>query len=86
MALVEQSPGKARHVVLAIVLAASESVTSKQSWRYPTHTDTVYFAQLAAWGYDLSEVEQIITNTTGDGSIADDGETKKGPKEETSRN
>lgn len=34
-ALVEQTPAKAQHVALAIVLAACESVTSKQTWRSP---------------------------------------------------
>lgn len=67
-ALVEQTPAKATHVALAVVLGAVESVTSKQTWRHPSSTDKAYFAQLAAWGYGLSEVEQIVTNTTGGSS------------------
>ena len=34
-ALVEQTPAKAQHVALAVVLGAIESVTSKQTWRHP---------------------------------------------------
>ncbi|MEV8213986.1 ParB/RepB/Spo0J family partition protein [Leifsonia sp. NPDC077715] len=60
-ALIEQSPAKAQHVALAIVLGACESVTSKQTWRAPSPTDAAYFTQLAAWGYTLSDVEQIVT-------------------------
>lgn len=60
-ALVEQTPVKALHVTLAVVLGACESVTSKQTWRSPSPTDVDYFTQLAAWGYTLSDVEQIVT-------------------------
>ncbi|MEN2739957.1 ParB N-terminal domain-containing protein [Microbacterium sp. X-17] len=60
-ALIDQTPGKSQHIALAIVLGACESVTSKQTWRYPSPTDTAYFTQLAAWGYNLSDVEQIVT-------------------------
>ncbi|CAM5457502.1 ParB N-terminal domain-containing protein [Leifsonia sp. 71-9] len=60
-ALVEQTPTRAQHVALAVVLGACESVTSKQTWRYPSTTDTAYFTQLDAWGYSLSDVEQIVT-------------------------
>ncbi|MBB2969260.1 ParB N-terminal domain-containing protein [Leifsonia aquatica] len=60
-ALIAQTPAKAQHVALAVVLGACESVTSKQTWRYPSPTDAAYFAQLEAWGYGLSEVEQIVT-------------------------
>ncbi|SEB09815.1 ParB/RepB/Spo0J family partition protein [Leifsonia sp. 21MFCrub1.1] len=62
-ALLEQMPGKAQHVALAIVLGACESVTSKQTWRTPSPTDAAYFTQLVAWGYTLSDVERIVTGT-----------------------
>ncbi|WP_431246420.1 ParB/RepB/Spo0J family partition protein [Leifsonia xyli] len=58
--LLDQSPAKAQHVALAIVFGACESVTSKQTWRAPSPTDADYFTQLAAWGYTLSDVEQIV--------------------------
>ena len=72
-ALVEQTPGKALHVALAVALGACESVTSKQTWRSPSPTDADYFIQLAAWGYSLSDVEQIVIGaTTADDSGSDD--------------
>lgn len=61
-ALIEQTPAKAQHVALAVVLGACESVTSTQTWRTPSPTDAAYFTQLAGWGYSLSDVEQIVTD------------------------
>ncbi|MFE4951945.1 ParB/RepB/Spo0J family partition protein [Leifsonia sp. NPDC056665] len=60
-ALIKQTPAKAQHVALAVVLGGCESVTSKQTWRYPSPTDADYFALLADWGYSLSDVELIVT-------------------------
>jgi ParB family chromosome partitioning protein len=60
--IVETTPSKAQHVTLAIVLGGIESSTSKVTWRNPTERDSLYFAQLAAWGYDLSDVEQIVVD------------------------
>lgn len=59
-AFIGQSPGKAQHVTLAIVLGGIEDSTSKATWRYPNPVSALYFKQLAAWGYGLSEVEQIV--------------------------
>ena len=59
-ALVEKTPTKAQHVSLAIVLAGIEDSTSKETWRYPNAHSARYFEQLAAWGYGLSDVEQIV--------------------------
>ncbi|NEN07702.1 ParB/RepB/Spo0J family partition protein [Diaminobutyricibacter tongyongensis] len=71
---VEHTPAKAQQVSLAIVLGACESVTSKQSWRYPNRTDAAYLAQLAAWGYSLSEVEQIVTASQASAAQVDDSD------------
>ncbi|MDP3208151.1 MAG: hypothetical protein Q8M65_03295, partial [Rhodoglobus sp.] len=35
------------------------------TWRQPSRTDRTYFAQIAAWGYPLSEVEQIVVRAEG---------------------
>ncbi|WP_368499983.1 hypothetical protein [Herbiconiux sp. A18JL235] len=35
---------------------------SKMSWRNPNSRDALYLNQIAAWGYTLSEVEQIIVD------------------------
>lgn len=71
-ALIEHTPAKAQHIALAVVLGAIENVTSKQTWRHPSPTDRSYFTQLAAWGYGLSEVEQIVTATPEDTSTSPD--------------
>ncbi|MDQ1082501.1 MULTISPECIES: ParB/RepB/Spo0J family partition protein [Microbacterium] len=63
-ALVEANPGKARLVALAVVLAGAESNTSKESWRRGDERAAALFRQLAAWGYTLSPVEQIVTGDT----------------------
>jgi ParB family chromosome partitioning protein len=60
-ALVDETPTKAQHVALAIVLGGIEESITRQTWRTPSHTAAVYFQQLATWGYGLSEVEQIVT-------------------------
>ncbi|ANF31945.1 hypothetical protein A0130_09890 [Leifsonia xyli] len=70
-ALIEHTPAKAQHVALAIVLGACESVTSKQTWRTPSPTDAAYFTQLGAWGYTLSDVEQIVIGEQQPDSAAD---------------
>jgi len=58
--LYAEQPGKAAHAALAIILGAMEDATGRHTWRNPTGRDLRYFAQLAAWGYTLSEVEQIV--------------------------
>jgi ParB family chromosome partitioning protein len=58
-AMVEATPTKAGHVNLAVVLAARENTTSRESWRTPNTTDTAYLLQLEKWGYHLSDVERI---------------------------
>ncbi|PPH41948.1 hypothetical protein C5C86_05945 [Rathayibacter sp. AY1E4] len=68
-ALVEANPAKARLVALA-VLAGQEANTSKESWRRGDERAAAHFRQLAAWGYALSPVEQVIT---GDTTAADAG-------------
>ncbi|MGN6762238.1 MAG: hypothetical protein ACTHJI_13040 [Leifsonia sp.] len=34
---------------------------NEATWRTPSPTDADYFTQLTAWGYSLSDVEQIVT-------------------------
>lgn len=56
------TPSKAQHVALAVVLGGIEASMSRESWRSPDATAAAYLRQLVAWGYNLSEVEQIITD------------------------
>ena len=46
-----------------------ELATGTYTWRNPSSTAVRYFSQIAAWGYPLSEVEQIVVDakrTAGD--------------------
>lgn len=56
-------PGKAAHAVLAIALGAVEATLDRHTWRNPSKTDAEYLSQLAAWGYTLSDVEQMVIDT-----------------------
>ncbi|KQQ09609.1 ParB/RepB/Spo0J family partition protein [Rathayibacter sp. Leaf296] len=67
-ALVEANPAKARLVALTVVLGGQEAHTSKESWRRGDERTAEHFRQLAAWGYALSPVEQVVT---GDSTPAD---------------
>ena len=61
-ALVQQTPAKANHVSLAVVLGAIEGTTSRNTWRNPDPRTAAYLTDLVAWGYTLSEVEQIVVD------------------------
>jgi ParB family chromosome partitioning protein len=49
-------------VAVAVTLGGIEASTSKGTWSNPSERDGLYFEQLAAWGYGLSEVEQIVVD------------------------
>jgi ParB family chromosome partitioning protein len=64
-----EQPTKAAHAILAVVLVGMELATGTYTWHNPSSTAVRYFAQIAAWGYPLSEVEQIVVEaktTEGD--------------------
>lgn len=57
---------RATMLSLAVVLAAYEDGTHRNSWRNPSPATRRYITQLREWGYDLSDVEQlVITDQTG---------------------
>ncbi|WP_224404136.1 hypothetical protein [Pseudonocardia sp. ICBG1034] len=60
------SAARATMLALALVLAAYEDGTTRDSWRNPTPATRRYFAQLRDWGYALADVEQLVLtdNTT----------------------
>ncbi len=70
-AIVEATPAKAQHVSLAVVLGAIEATTGKHTWRNPTHRDALYLTQLTAWGYALSDVEQIVVDASNQPTAVD---------------
>jgi ParB family chromosome partitioning protein len=69
--LVSESPTKAQHVTLAVVLGGFEAATSKETWRHPSVPMRDYFQRLASWGYVLSEVESLVV-----GDITETGESE----------
>lgn len=57
---IEHQPSRVGHVLLAVAAAAHEASIDKHTWRNPSKDATRYFTALAAWGYTLSDVEQIV--------------------------
>jgi ParB family chromosome partitioning protein len=72
--IADSQPARAGHVTLAVVLGAIEASTGKHTWRQPNRTARAYFTQIAAWGYPLSEVEQIVVGTDEVGEPSDSDE------------
>ena len=63
VALVEQAqPARAQVIALGVVLAAVEASLSRHSWRNPSSSDARYLTTLSAWGYELADIEHIITD------------------------
>ncbi|MEO7016220.1 MAG: hypothetical protein ABI067_06725, partial [Leifsonia sp.] len=57
--LVDEQPGKAALVTLALILGQFEGNTSRETWRYPNALGRTYLQQLRIWGYALAPVERI---------------------------
>lgn len=57
-------PARSGHVAVAVVLGAIEDSTGRHTWRNPGRDAVAYFQQIAAWGYPLSDVEQIVIGAT----------------------
>jgi ParB family transcriptional regulator, chromosome partitioning protein len=72
--IAESQTARAGHVALAVVLGAIEARTGKHTWRQPSRTARAYLAQIAAWGYALSDVEQIVLGTDEEGEPSDPDE------------
>lgn len=52
---------RAEMLSLIMLLAAIEDTTDRRrTWETPTREQRDYFAQLAAWGYPLEQVEQLV--------------------------
>ena len=61
---IAKTASRTGHVLLALALAAVEQGTGRHTWRNPHEGLTRdYFKQIAAWGYTLSDVEQIVAAT-----------------------
>jgi ParB family chromosome partitioning protein len=66
---------RATILTLAMLLAALEDGTSNDTWRRPSPESAAYLATLAGWGYELSQVEQLLhaepAHTTTPGGTAE---------------
>lgn len=54
------NPARATMLTVAMLLAALDNGTSRQTWRSPTKDNVKFFSKLREWGYNLSEVEQLV--------------------------
>lgn len=61
LAYLAQNPARAQQLILAVILGGIEAATDRTVWRNPRPEHAAYLAQLAAWGYPLSEVERIAS-------------------------
>ena len=50
---------------VALVLGAYEEHPSTETWRTPKDCDRRYLAALTEWGYQLFDVEQLVTGEPG---------------------
>lgn len=56
--IAKATPARALHIALVLALAAIEERTGLHTWRRPGH-ESRYLRALEAWGYTLSDVEEI---------------------------
>jgi len=69
------SDARAQVITLALILAAYETTLSDHTWRSPNSGTARYFKQIAAWGYELSAIEQsMIDNVPHHDDDLDDDE------------
>ena len=57
-----EQTGKHTQVTLAVVLAGMELALGRHTWRNPDTRAARYLTPIEAWGYGLSDVEQIVTD------------------------
>lgn len=60
LAHIQQQPGRTMTALLAVTIAAHEEATGTHTWRNPSEDMADYFTALAEWGYNLSDVENIV--------------------------
>ena len=68
------TPARATMITLGVVLGAGEAGTSRDSWRHPTDDTRSYFTLITGWGYEASEVEQLVLNQPDTDIDSDDND------------
>lgn len=54
------SPTRATLLTAAMLLCSWHHLADTNTWRSPTAEDRRVLGQMAAWGYELSDVEQLV--------------------------
>jgi ParB family chromosome partitioning protein len=65
------SGARLKLLTLAALLGAHEAGTSRDSWRRGTAATRAYFQALASWGYQLSDVEQLVLSPDPDNAAVE---------------
>ena len=60
------TPARAGVLTLGLLLGGLESTVTRDAWRRPTAAHQAYFTALRDWGYPLSDVEQLVLQSTPD--------------------
>jgi ParB family chromosome partitioning protein len=66
-AMNDASDARAQMIALALVLSAHEACLGIHTWRNPDAATAQYLSQFAAWGYELSEIEQSVIKSLSGG-------------------
>lgn len=56
-----RSQGSALRILVGMALSQWDSRCGRHTWRSPSALDRVVMAQIVKWGYEASEVEQLLT-------------------------
>jgi ParB family chromosome partitioning protein len=51
---------RAQQIALILVLGAHEAATGVHTWKQGSQDAAAYFQALAGWGYELSDIEQLV--------------------------
>ena len=65
-AMTVASDARAQMIALALVLGAHEAQLHVGTWRWCPYWQSRYLSQLAAWGYEVSEIEQLAIDDGAD--------------------
>lgn len=75
-------PGRQLVMALVLVLAAGEAELTDSTWRGKSPAAAAYLRQLAAWGYETSEIEQAVI-TAAHGRVRRAAATRTGTEDTT---
>jgi ParB family chromosome partitioning protein len=66
----QEHPTKPLHAALAVVLGSYEEGMHENAWESGDRASAAYLTRLAAWGYGLSEVEQMLIDNAAQRTAA----------------